>query len=247
MEFLVYTESPSTSPDGARKIFDFLPPVGFTPVDSGTVLWLINGTEETDYMVVYAVDKITLTLGAAVTAPQITDTFKVFAESIITGSDSPSGDCPVENFTNYTPGDFRTSYPQVNNYPGVTDNILDSRIVRGSIYCNETKFGKYYCEAMGLITAHILSLEIDAGLFPPQGGVPNGGIGSSFSLGSGGAINSASAGSVSYSASIDNSKGGNIDEWLKSTGWGQQFITLRNMITAPSATISKLGFGISGF
>lgn len=245
MEFLVYTED--TEPDGIIKVFDFLPPIGFTPVSGGTVLWLIDGTEETDYTIVYGIDKITLTLGAAVSAPQITDLFKVFADSILTGSDSPSGDCPVENFTNYTPGDFRTAYPQVNNYPGITDNILDAKIVQGSIYCNETKFGKYYCTGMGLITAHILSLEVDAGLYPPNGGVPNGGLGGSFSLGSGGAVNSASAGSVSYSAAIDNSKGGQIDEWLKSTGWGQQFITTRSMITAPSATISRYnGIGISG-
>ncbi|MCK5610549.1 DUF4054 domain-containing protein [Candidatus Pacearchaeota archaeon] len=246
-EFLAYTESPSTPPDGARKVFDFLSPVGFSPVDGGTILWLINGTEETDFTTVYGTDKITLTLGAAVAAPQVTDLFKVFADSIVTGSDAPSGDCPVENFTNYTPGDFRTAFPQVDNYPGVTNNILDARIVQGSLYCNETKWGKYYCTGMGLIVAHILSLEIDAGLFPPSNGIPNGGIGNSFSLGSGGAVNSASAGSVSYSAAIDNQRGGNIDEWLKSTGWGQQFLTMRNMITAPSATISKLGFGISGF
>jgi hypothetical protein len=245
-EFLAYTESPSTPPDGARKDFIFLPPAGYSPVDSGTILWLINGVEETDYTVVYSETQIELTLGAAIAAPEITDLFKTFAESIITGSDSPSGDCPVDNFTNYTPGDFRTAFPQVNSYPGITDNVLDQKIVQGSIYCNETKWGKYYCTGMGLITAHILSLEIDAGLYPPTGGVPNGGLSASFSLGAGGAVNSASAGSVSYSAAIDNSKGGQIDEWLKASGWGQQFLTMRNMITAPGATISRYnGIGIS--
>ncbi|MCK4813837.1 MAG: DUF4054 domain-containing protein [Candidatus Marinimicrobia bacterium] len=247
MSFLIYTESPLTPPDGIRLEFIFLPPSGYSPVDTGNILWLINGDEQTDYTVIYGVDQITLTLGVAVAPPEITDTFKVYADSLITGSDSPSGDCPVDNFTNYTPGDFRTAYPQVNNYPGITDNILDAKIIQGSIYCNETKWGKYYCSGMGLITAHILSLEIDAGLFRPSGGVSDGGIGQSFSLGSSGAINSASAGSVSYSASIDNSKGGQIDEWLKSTGWGQDFLTMRSMITAPSATISRYnGIGISG-
>jgi hypothetical protein len=248
MSFLAYTESPETPPNGVRKEFIFLPPVGYSPADAGLILWLINGTEETDYTAVYDTGKITLTLGAAVSAPQATDLFKVYADSILTGSGSPSGDCPVDNFTGYTAGDFRTAYPAINNYPGVTDNVLDSKIVQGSIYCNETIWGKYYCSGMGLITAHILSLEIDAGIYPPNGGVPNGGLGGSFSLGSGGAITSGSAGSVSYSAAIDNQKGGNIDEWLKSTGFGQQFLTMRNMVVAPSATVSKYnGIGISGF
>lgn len=247
-EFLVYSESPTTPPDEIRRDFIFLPPAGYTPVASGTNLWLINGVKQTDYTVIYAVDQITLTLGVAVTPPEITDVFNVYADSILTGSTSPSGDCPVENFTNYTPGDFRSAYPQSSNYPGITDDVLNQKIVQGSIYCNEQIWGQYYCTGMGLITAHILSLEVDAGLYPPNGGVPNGGLGGSFSLGSGGAVNSASAGSVSYSAAIDNSKGGQIDEWLKATGWGQQFLTMRSMITAPGATISKLnGIGISGF
>lgn len=245
-EFLLYSESPSTPPNGVRTVFIFLPPPGYSPIDEGTVLWLINGVEETDITIVYNTDQIEITLGATVTVPEVTDLFKFFADSFIAGSETASEDCPVDNFTGYTAGDFRTAFPQVNNYPGISNSIIDQKIVQGSIYCNETKWGKYYCSGMGLITAHILSLEVDAGLYPPNGGVPNGGIGGSFSLGSGGAINSASAGSVSYSASIDNSKGGQIDEWLKATGWGQQFLTMRNMITAPGATISRYnGIGIS--
>lgn len=244
-QFLQYSESPTTPPDGIRRDFIFLPPSGYEPVDAGNTLWLINGVQVplADYTIVYTDTQITLTLDGSVSLPIVTDLFAVYADSALTGADSTS--CPVDNFTNFKPGDFRARYPQVSNYAGITDNVLDSRIVQASVYVNETKFGVYYCEAMGYVTAHILSLEIDAGLFTTSNGISDGGLGGSISLGTGGAINSASAGSVSYSASVDNSKGGQIDEWLKATGWGQKFLTLRSMIVAPAATISNMG--VSGF
>lgn len=248
--FLKYNESSLTPPDGSRRDFDFDAPTGYSPLDGGNVLWLIAGTEvdSGDYTIVYGTDKVTLTLDVSVDPPVVTDLFQVYADSQLTGGgDTPSEDCVVENFTNYSADCFRAAYPQVSVYPGITDSVLDAKIVQASAYCNETKFGVYYNTGMGLLVAHILSLEVDAGLYTANGGGGSAGLGGGFSLGAGGAVNSASAGSVSYSAAIDNSKGGQVDEWLKATGWGQQFLTLRSMITAPGATISQAPFGISGY
>ena len=245
-----YTESSQTYPNGIRRDFLFLAPAGYVPVLNGTVLWEKKDNSDvtpvwveipdTDYTVEYAgggtqetiSPQVTLTLSDTVTAPTSSIVFRVTVESQEIGSST----CVIENLTNYTPAIYRCQYPQIQVYPGITDDVIVGIINEVSIYCNEQKFNKYYNTAMGLLVSHVLSMQIDSGFFTKEGS----GIGLTLGLSTAGALNSASAGSVSYSLSVDGGNGSSITEWLKGTGWGQRFLTMRNMVVAPVVGISRL-------
>lgn len=246
----IYSESSQTYPNGIRRDFLFLSPAGYVPVLSGTVLWekkdnavavpVWETIPGTDYTVEYAgggtqatiSPQVTLTLDDTVTAPASSVIFRVTVESQAVGASS----CTIENLTNYTPDTYRCQYPQIGVYPGITDDVIIGIINEVSIYCNEHKFGKYYQTAMGLLVSHVLSMQIDSGFFTKEGS----GIGLTLGLSTAGAMSSASAGSVSYSLSVDGGNGSSITEWLKGTGWGQRFLTMRNMVVAPVVGISRL-------
>lgn len=248
-----YIESSQTYPNGIRRDFLFLAPAGYVPVLNGTVLWekkdnavavpVWETVPGTDYSVEYAgggtqdsvSPQVTLVLDDAITPPSSSVIFRVTVESQGVGASS----CVVpDNLTGgaYAPADYRCAFPQVALYPAVTDSVLIGLINEVSIYCNIQKFGKYYKTAMGLLVSHVLSMQIDSGFYTKEGS----GTGLTLGLSTAGALNSASAGSVSYSLSVEGGNGSNINEWLKGTGWGQRFLTIRNMISAPLVGISRL-------
>jgi hypothetical protein len=249
---LTYAESSQIYPNGVRRDFVFLSPAGYVPVLGGTVVWEEKDNSLTtpawvviasgDYTASYqgggtqdtVSPQVTLTLDDSVAAPSAAIIFRATVESQTVGSSSYVA--PV-NITagDYVPSDYRSIYPQIQLYPAITDNVLVAKINEASIYCNYNKFGVYYKTAMGLLVSHVLSMEIDSGFYTKQGS----GIGLTLGLATSGALSSASAGSVSYSLAVEGGGGSAIREWLKGTGWGQRFLTIRDMVTAPKVSVSR--------